>query len=175
MIYVLCISHKYLYCRNDPINRTDPSGHFFAIGLSVNLTTRTLMKKIQYDYYDMLLKNVIDAKEISDIMLDTAARLQDVSLQLIAEGKWYEGITMNAYNTARAQEAKGYKVLSLALAKNMYDNMGVGFMDMVKFELNLSALSEDFDDHEIGLGSLIDKYYGPGDPMDNIENNTEVY
>ena len=141
--------HKYLYCGNDPINRIDPSGHFFAIGLTVNLTTRSVLKKIQFDYYDMLLKNVIDAKEISDIMLDTAVRLQDVCLQLVAEGKWYSGITMDAYNTARAQEAKGYKVLSLALAKNMYD-MGVSFMNMVEFS---------YKDHKIGLGSLIDKYY----------------
>ena len=168
--------HKYLYCGNDPINRIDPSGHFFGgvIGVAFNLSISNSIRAYQFEYYDMLLKNVIDAKEISDIMLDTAVRLQDVCLQLVAEGKWYEGITMNAYNTARAQEAKGYKVLSLALAKNMYD-MGVGFMDMVQLELNLSALSEDFDDHEIGLGSLIDKYYGPGDPMDNIENNTEEY
>ena len=54
--------------------RIDPSGHFFGeiVNVAFNLSINSTITSQQLKYYDMLLKNMIDAKEISDIMLDTA-------------------------------------------------------------------------------------------------------
>ncbi|MFO7820301.1 MAG: RHS repeat-associated core domain-containing protein, partial [Halanaerobacter sp.] len=163
--------HKYLYCGNDPINRTDPSGHFFGgvVNVAFNLSISSTIRSQQFKYYNMLLKNLIDAKEISDIMLDTAVRLQDVCLQLVAEGKWYEGITMNAYNTARRQEAKAYKALGLAMSKNGVE-FGNSLLNSISGEFKIQVFEDDYKTYTFGLGELNSDLSDP-----NIEDNTQEY
>lgn len=77
------------------------------------------MTKIRFDYYDMLLSNVIDVKQIADIMLEPALELQNVSLTLIASNDWFNGITMECYNAGRSQEAKSYRLIGKSITKNI--------------------------------------------------------
>jgi RHS repeat-associated protein len=45
--------HPYLYCLNDPVNKTDPSGEFVGsyIGIVIGNTLRDALRNTQYAYY----------------------------------------------------------------------------------------------------------------------------
>ena len=112
--------HKYNYARNDPTNRTDPSGRQFTlVDLTVTLTINASIESVQTIYAGQLLRTLFDVNKIAYCCIDPATKLQNIALDFISNGgpDW----AFDLYNTASEAQAKGYQIIAKRVAQSYRD------------------------------------------------------
>lgn len=128
--------HKYLYCGNDPVNNTDPSGEYFLISITIGTSISGMLRS----YALTNLKILFDAIYMAQTMLKPALEIQNYCYNAILSGYADSNID-SLFRSAKELECEAYRFLAQSIVNN-YKTFAKGLIFTVKFKLVLNPETE---------------------------------